>query len=84
MVILESQGKPSKNPAKRDKMLQFMKSNKMFTAVVTVSALLLMVLCYGLAVRNVVAVSLGVAMLAGAIAYSFTAYYKEVMRLRKR
>jgi hypothetical protein len=55
----------------------------MFTAVVTVSVVLIMVLCYGLAVRNVVAVVLGVAMLTGAIAYSFGSMVKEAIRLRR-
>lgn len=65
-------------------MFQFMKSNEMFVAVIAVSAILLMVFCYGLAVRNVAAVILGVAMLAAAVAYSFVAFYKEAIRLRNR
>jgi hypothetical protein len=64
-------------------MFQFIKANKMFTAVVAVSVVLIMVLCYGLAVRNVVAVVLGVAMLTGAIAYSFGSMVKEAIRLRR-
>lgn len=60
-------------------MFQFVKANKMFSAVVAVTVVLLMVFCYGLAVRNVFAVVLGLAMLVGAIAYSFTFIIKETV-----
>lgn len=50
----------------------------MFSAVVAVVAVLLLVLCYGLAVRNVAAVVLGVLMLCGAMGYSFSAMVKGI------
>lgn len=59
-------------------MFQFIKANKMFSAVVAVVAVLLLVLCYGLAVRNVAAVVLGVLMLCGAMGYSFGAMVKGI------
>jgi Na+/H+ antiporter NhaD/arsenite permease-like protein len=73
MVILESQGKPSSNQAKRDEMFQFIKSNKMFSALIVFVA----VLCYGFAVRNVIAIAIGSLMLVAAIAYSFVSSHKE-------
>lgn len=60
-------------------MFQFIKANKMFSAVVAVVAVLLMMLCYGLAVRNVAAVVLGLLMLCGALGYSFSAMVKGIV-----
>lgn len=65
-------------------MFQFIKSNKMFSAVVVIASVLVLALCYGLAVRNVAAVVLGAVMLTGAIAYSFGAMAKEAVRLRHK
>lgn len=64
-------------------MFQFIKSNKMFSAVVAIASILVLALCYGLAVRDVFSVILGAVMLAGAIAYSFGAMVKEAVRLRR-
>lgn len=65
-------------------MFQFIKSNKMFSAVVAITSILVLALCYGLAVRNVVAVVLGMVMLTGVIAYSFGAMIKEAIQLRHK
>jgi hypothetical protein len=61
-------------------MFQFVKANKMFSAVVAVAVVLTLLLCYGLAVRNVAAVVLGLLMLCGAVGYSFAACIKEIVR----
>lgn len=63
-------------------MLELMKTNKMFTAVVTILAITVMVLCYGLAVRNVAACVIGFVMLVAATVYSFAAARKEARRNR--
>lgn len=60
-------------------MFQFIKANKMFSTVVAVTVILLLALCYGLAVRNVFAVVLGVTMLAGSVAFGVGAMVKEAL-----
>jgi hypothetical protein len=65
-------------------MLRFVKENKKFCAVVAVATVLVLALCYGLAVRNVFAVVLGALMLTGAVAFSFGAMVKEARRLRHK
>lgn len=64
-------------------MFQFIKSNKMFSAVVAIASILVLTLCYGLAVRDVFSVILGAVMLTGAIAYSVGSMVKESIRLRR-
>lgn len=58
-------------------MFQFIKANKMFTAIAAFAGILLAVLCYGLAVGNVIAIAIGSLMLFAAIAYSFVSAHKE-------